>query len=362
MNVVILHQSIAADDLIGHDIRGMYQILNRRHQCYVYGDDVLQSDPDRLDKSSMLELLAHPENIVIYHHSRYWPEGESFLDQAKARIVIKYHGITPEWFFLGLCEDDYRQCCLGREQTGRLAHKDISLWMSDSNYYHQEMEHHFAGYRVVVPPFHPIDQWRQTRPDEETLKGLLENKQINLLSVGRVTPDKGHDFLVRIVKDYCARYGAEIMLNIIGKKDDALSPYHDHLDHLIDEFDLSDQIRFIGEVDEQMLLTFYLGCDCFISGSRYEGFGMRLIEAQNLYLPVIARRLSAVEETLGPGQIVLEDEPADYAKAIRRLADDKEYRTALTQTGCRNYQERFATAPIERLFVEALTVLTGIEL
>ncbi|MBF0474782.1 MAG: glycosyltransferase family 4 protein [Deltaproteobacteria bacterium] len=362
MNAVILHQSIAADDPIGIDIRGMYQILNRRHQCYVYGDDVLQNDLDRLDKSSMLELLANPENMVIYHHSRYWPEGESFLDQAKARIIIKYHPITPEWFFLGVSEDDYRKCCLGREQTSRLAHKNISLWMSDSHYNHQELEHHFAGYQVVMPPFHLIDLRRQTRPDEETLKYLLEDDRVNLLSVGGVTPDKGHDFLVRIVKDYCLRYDGNIVLHIIGKKNAGLSRATDHLDHLINEFGLAGRVRFLDDVNDQMLLAFYLGCDCFISGSRHEGFGMRLVEAQSLYLPVIARKLSSVEERLGPGQILLGEDPAEYAKTIRRLARDKEYRTSVIQTGYRNYQDRFTTGAIERLFVDALAVLTGIEL
>src|SRR5437762_1270494 len=93
MEVVICHQSIVPQDAVGNDISGMYQLLATRFRTAVYGDFVRLPGVEHLDAPALSTLLAGEGNLVVYHHSIYWPAGEEILRRARARVVVRYHNI-----------------------------------------------------------------------------------------------------------------------------------------------------------------------------------------------------------------------------------------------------------------------------
>ena len=77
----ILHQSIWQGDAIGHDIAGMYRLLaNMGFKPSLFAqhyDDLLLENFDchMIDDKSLSAM-----DVLIYHHSIYWPEGETVLE------------------------------------------------------------------------------------------------------------------------------------------------------------------------------------------------------------------------------------------------------------------------------------------
>jgi glycosyltransferase involved in cell wall biosynthesis len=363
MKALILHQSIINHDAIGNDIAQMYGQLKDGYDPFVYCDHLNIKSLRRIDKDLLATIIGDKSNLVIYHHSQLWEEGEEIIKMSAARVIFKYHNITPEHFFEGYDREAYLKCKRGREQTRRMiASHPGALWMGDSLFNLQDLEMVSPKQKVVVPPFSAVSQWRYVVPDEIKLKALLESPDVNLLFVGRVTPNKGHKFMFRVIRDYIDHYGPHIQLNIIGKNNGNHDPYCKELQTIIRRLNLKKNVQLIGEADERVMLAYYLGSDYFLCGSEHEGFCIPLIEAQYCHLPVIARKTSAIAETLGPDQLLLTEDTREYSSTIKVLSGNRVYEDYLVNRGYANYERRFTQTAISAVFKNAISEFTGASL
>lgn len=355
MKILIVHQTIAKHDAIGNDIYHMYQALNPVYECYVHCDYLQNENLRLIDRQKLDDFISDSDNLVIYHHSQFWEEGERILCNSSAKKMFKYHNITPSSFFEGCCDDAYCKCSAGRQQTARLA-SDYNnvVWMGDSLFNLMDIDAVPAGNKIVVPPFNNMSQWLKTVPDEQALRVLLANGVINLLFVGRVVPNKGHKFLLRVLRDYIDNYSDKIKLHLIGRRYDDFRKYNEEIDADIKMLGLEKHVEFIGEITDSIALTYYLGSDFLVCASEHEGFCLPLIEAQFAHLPVIARRSSAVGETLGENQVVLAENIHEYSAALHILNANREYRKFLIDKGYENYAARFDNDKIKIQFQKAV--------
>ncbi|HEX4702843.1 MAG TPA: glycosyltransferase family 4 protein [Pseudonocardiaceae bacterium] len=85
-------------------------------------------------------------------------------------------------------------------------------------------------------------------------------------------------------------------------------------------------VRFLGRVPIERVGALYAEHDLFVMPSRFEGFGIALVEALSHGLPAVARRAFAMPEIVRPGDngdLVTGDDPAELAGIVARLlADD----------------------------------------
>lgn len=134
------------------------------------------------------------------------------------------------------------------------------------------------------------------------------------LAVGRLTYAKGFDVLLRAWK-IIAREHPDWRLDIVGDGE-----LRDALLHLRDQLDLSESVRLLPA--RRDLPALYRGASLFCLSSRYEGFGLVLIEAMAHGLPVVATDCeTGPREILGPaahGTLVPVDDADALAHAICR--------------------------------------------
>ncbi len=362
MRFLLMHRSIVGRDAIGADIVGMYDALRSRFQCHLYGEYVEISGRSVLGRDESARVLSEPENIVIYHHSAYWEEGEALLRQTRARIIIKYHNITPPSFFVDF-EMYWDSCLKGREQTYRLvALFPEALWLSDSHCNFAEIGIDGLPASTVAPPFlSPITAARIC-PDEELLKSLIESKRTHVFMIGRFVPNKGHRLFLNILRVYSDLYTDPIVGIIAGKLDPMCRSYYDAVMADAHDLGVADRLVYADCVSDAELLSYYLGCDAYLCCSYHEGFCVPVVESQCVHLPVVARRSCALTETLGPGQILLDDDPVEYATAIDKLRKDQNFWFEITDQGYNNYRERFTPERIHATFTQALEGFLGIQL
>ena len=85
-------------------------------------------------------------------------------------------------------------------------------------------------------------------------------------------------------------------------------------------------VRHIGYVDAADRRALYEGARLLVQPSFDEGFGMTVLEAMSLGVPVVAANRGSLPEVVGDaGPLVDPDQPADIACAIRRVLDDEAF-------------------------------------
>ncbi len=116
------------------------------------------------------------------------------------------------------------------------------------------------------------------------------------------------------------------------------------------------KIKELGYVSEEEKWQLLAGADIFLFPSFYEGFGLPVLEAQTVGVPVVTSYGSCLPEIAGQGALFVNPaNPAQIAEAVKQVIDDKLLRDKLIQLGYANVK-RFDWEKCAR---ETLKVLTA---
>jgi glycosyltransferase involved in cell wall biosynthesis len=77
-----------------------------------------------------------------------------------------------------------------------------------------------------------------------------------------------------------------------------------------------DALRLLGHVDDALLPGLYAGALAFAFPSRYEGFGLPVLEAMASGTPVVAAATAALPETCGGAAVLAEPDPEAFSDAL----------------------------------------------
>ena len=155
-------------------------------------------------------------------------------------------------------------------------------------------------------------------------------RTFNIVNVARIIHQiKGQDILIKALKE-CKDRGMKFTCQLVGEVNDTKS--FEYLQELIERFDLSEEIKFLGKrSDVPDLLS---QSDLFILPSRLEGLPLSLLEGMAARLPVIASNISGSAELVKPGKngLLFETENhLDLADKISYLYDHREEMEHLAQ-------------------------------
>ena len=124
--------------------------------------------------------------------------------------------------------------------------------------------------------------------------------------------------------------GAVPNLVLAGRATDEARPWLDR----ISRPPLLGFVRHIGYVEVHDRRALYEGARLLVQPSFDEGFGMPVLEAMSLGVPVVAANRGALPEVLGDaGLLVDPDQPTDIAHAIARVLDDDGLAAACAEKG-----------------------------
>jgi glycosyltransferase involved in cell wall biosynthesis len=153
----------------------------------------------------------------------------------------------------------------------------------------------------------------------------------HILSLGSVTPRKGHDVLVAALKRIAALPWRGTIAGSLDRAPETARRLRDQ----VDASGLADRITLTGEVEDTDSL--YAGADLFVLASRHEGFGMAFAEALMRGLPVIGTVAGAIPSVVpeAAGALVPADDVAALASALARLLADPAARDAASAEALR---------------------------
>ena len=193
---------------------------------------------------------------------------------------------------------------------------------------------------VVIPNFagpsydpEKIDPERKAKLKSKL--ALPQNATL-LTCAARLVDDKGLSESISVLHDL----PKNVFLAIAGD-----GPKKDKLQKLAELLNVADRVRFLGWVDTIDMPALLSQTDVFISATKREGFGVGIIEAQAMGLPVITSRIRPITDLLASDSALFIDPSTKEStregilNSAKELLQDEQKRKVLSQKAKENAQK-----------------------
>lgn len=108
----------------------------------------------------------------------------------------------------------------------------------------------------------------------------------------------------------------------------------DYVARITTALGIDDDVVLSGLVSDEELAALYNGATLVVHPSRYEGFGLPVIEAMHCGTPVVTTTASSLPEVAGGAAVLVDpDDALAFADAIQDLVDDPARRMELAEAG-----------------------------
>lgn len=321
MKIHQFHPSIVKGDAISNEVFLIQKLLEKNNYISdIYADNIGEGLENKIKKLDTIKISK--DDILIIHHSMGFDSFEKITSLSCKKVLI-YHNITPEHFF----DNDYikKYVRIGLKQTEEYKNY-VDFAYADSNFSRRELV--AMGYKNigVLPVQISLDRFNNTEINNELDKALKE--QENILFTGRIVKNKKQIDVIKTFQLYKKYFNDKAKLFLIGDKSNA--EYLAQVERFIKSNDLQNSVFLPGKVSEQDLKTYYLNASVFLCMSEHEGFGVPLLEAMKLEIPVVAYDSSAIRETMDIGGITFEEKNYSLIAAlIDEIVKNKELRNKI---------------------------------
>jgi glycosyltransferase involved in cell wall biosynthesis len=155
------------------------------------------------------------------------------------------------------------------------------------------------------------------------------NPEPLLLCVSTLHPHKNLDGLLRAFAAF-RRCRPEFRLIIAGLR----GFYADELEHLRASLGLAESVSFTGWIPREALFDLYRRADAFIYPSRFEGFGMPILEALAAGIPSACSNVEPMKTVAGNAALLFDpDDLNSIRQALEQITCDSDVRRRLAAAG-----------------------------
>ena len=188
----------------------------------------------------------------------------------------------------------------------------------------------------LVTVHYGLDSLPEARSELQPADLGIESDAPVVLAIGRLTEQKDHPTLLRAFALAHAHHPQAVLV-ILG-----VGPLEAQTRALVIELGLANAVHLPGRLEIRDWLD---RADLFVHTSRWEGFGMVLLEAMLSSLPIVGTRVSAVPEVVADGATGLLFAPGDHhgiGTAIDELLSDPGRAKSLGAAGLARARSRFS--------------------
>ncbi len=215
-----------------------------------------------------------------------------------------------------------------------------------------ESDLHYIPNGVPSPRDGELETIRAQRAELLRSIGIAPDAQM-ILSVGRISPQKGHDLIIPAI-NHIAHEFPRVKFLWLGAIDEA---WRSELRARLERHGGSECVLILDHVSDPR--AYYASADLFLFPSRCEGQSLALAEAMSFGLPIVVSDASGNTELIRPDQdgiVFRSEDPCDLMEALRRALRTPDLMRSLAKSA----QERVKMFSEERMLRETMRIL-GIE-
>jgi glycosyltransferase involved in cell wall biosynthesis len=268
-------------------------------------------------------------------HVPYWGSPIS----SPIPVVVTIHDLIP------MLLPEYRGGLLARLYTGMVAAsaRGAAAVITDSVASARDIAEHLHIHPDSIFPI-PLAAGADYHPRQGSLVDMAIRKKYSIPPGEFVLYLGGYDVrknIPTLLKAYTyVRKGYEAPLILAGRPPQKSSPRFTDVQSLIDQMELGDIVQIIGEVDEADKPALYRLATTFVFPSRYEGFGLPVLEAMASGTAVVTTDTSSLPEITGDAAFVVQPDDARHmAGSILATLTQPETNKDLAERGLRRAAE-----------------------
>jgi glycosyltransferase involved in cell wall biosynthesis len=177
-----------------------------------------------------------------------------------------------------------------------------------------------------VKVFHNLVSPNKVQEEARIGQGFTDEfKGIRILSVGRLSPEKGQDLAIKATSKLISE-GYNVRWYCIGDGNSK-----EELCRLVDELNVNQYFKLLGSCSNPY--TYMSECDIYVQPSRYEGYCLTILEAKSFYKPIVTTNVNGVNEQIENGEsgIIVDVNEDSLFHAIKNIIDDKTLRNTLVK-------------------------------
>lgn len=188
-------------------------------------------------------------------------------------------------------------------------------------------------------------------------------RKLKVLFVGRLEERKGPDQLLSALAQIPSLLG-QIEVSFVGSAGNAEDPYYLKIAQQAESLKRKNprlSLNFLGYVTDNELQELYASADMFVAPSRFESFGLVLIEAMRHGVPLIACDVGGMREIISDGMdgyLVKPEDIAQLADRLRLLIENPQTRQKVGESARQTYESRFTARTMAESIEKLFTALT----
>ncbi len=166
--------------------------------------------------------------------------------------------------------------------------------------------------------YNPINREKILKLSNEKIDDINHSNKFKLISVGRLSKEKGYDRLLRVVKKLVnEQIGCELLIIGSGKEYDKLNSY-------IKNNNLEYNIKIVGYKENPY--KYVKSSDLFVCSSLSEGYSLVIAESLVLGIPVVSTKCSGPIEILRNGEngLLVENSEEGLYKGLKEIINSDE--------------------------------------
>lgn len=337
MKVIQLLTTMSYGDAVGNDALAFDKTLrNNGYETGIYAENIDKRMNPYIVRNIERMPRLKKDDIIIYHFST-GTELNLRIKELPCKVIMRYHNITPSFFFDEYSIVSKELCKVGREQLIEMR-ETVKYCIADSEYNKRDLVQLGFGCKIdVLPILIPFSDYEQ-KPSNAILCRYGNDDYINIIFTGRIAPNKKQEDVIAAFYMYQKYYNPKSRLFFVGNQS-GLERYYYRLKNYCKQLDVQNVV-FTGHVKFDEILAYYSIADVFLCQSEHEGFCVPLVEAMYFGVPIIAYDSTAIAGTLGDAGIVLsEKNPLETAGVIDYVVTHPEIKKHMIEVGKKRLED-----------------------
>lgn len=291
----------------------------------------------REEEELVLPTILDHERIDVFHSPLFRiPAIKS------CRTVVTVHDAIP-LVHPELCEPGFKRL-FDAEAAKAVARADAVVCPSESARGDLVRLMGVPAEKVHVVPECPAECFRPVdRAERVRVRDRYELPEDYVLAIGSLEPRKNPGLLLDALVSL-GRSGARAPLLVFAGPAAGFD-----LEAEARQRGLAGEARHLGLVGDEDLVALLCEARALVHPSRYEGFGLPIVEAFACGTPVLAARTGSIPEVAGGAAILFDPDDAEgLAEALVRVERSSALRDGLCLRGRERVEERFSRAAVRK--------------